>query len=184
MQTSFYAASKLACEGFIEAYCEAFDFQAWIFRFVAILGERYTHGHVLDFYRQLRAHPQELQVLGDGTQRKSYLYIQDCIDAMLHAVERAREKTNIFNLGTDEYCSVKDSIGWICGKLALAPRLSFSGGSRGWVGDNPFIYLDCSKIRALGWKPKLSIREGIERTLDYLPKATWLAAPDQTSPSK
>jgi UDP-glucose 4-epimerase len=168
VQTSFYGASKLAAEGLIAAYCEGFGFQGYIFRFVSILGERYSHGHVFDFYKQLLAHPEELRVLGDGTQRKSYLYVQDCIDAILLALERATGGVNIFNLGTDEYCQVNDSIGWICAHLGVKPKLEYSGGDRGWVGDNPFIFLDCSRIRALGWKPKLTIREGIVRTLEYL----------------
>ena len=114
MQTSLYGASKLAGEGLIAAYCEGFGMQGHIFRFVSILGERYTHGHVFDFYKSLRQNPHELRVLGNGQQRKSYLYVQDCIDAMLLALEKARDKVNIFNLGTDEYCQVDDSITWIC----------------------------------------------------------------------
>lgn len=168
VQTSLYGASKLAAEGLIAAYCEGFGLQGYIFRFVSILGERYSHGHVFDFYKQLLTHPDELHVLGDGTQRKSYLYVQDCIDAILLALQCSTSAVNIFNLGTDEYCQVNDSIGWICGHLGLSPQLRYSGGSRGWVGDNPFIFLDCKKIRALGWKPKLTIREGIVRTLQYL----------------
>src|SRR5260370_1360949 len=113
VQTSFYAASKLAAEGFIQAYVEAFDLQASIFRFVSILGPRYTHGHVVDFYQQLCQHPETLNVLGDGRQRKSYLHVDDCIDAVLACTERASGKINIFNLGTAEYCEVNDSIDWI-----------------------------------------------------------------------
>lgn len=168
VQTSLYGASKLAAEGFIEAYAEGFDFQVWIFRFVSILGERYSHGHVFDFYKQLREHPGELYVLGDGRQRKSYLYVHDCIDAMLTATERTSGKVNIFNLGTDEYCEVNDSIRWITERLGLRPRLIYSGGDRGWVGDNPFIFLDCSRIKALGWRARLTIREAVLRTVDYL----------------
>lgn len=175
VQTSLYGASKLAAEGLIEAYSEGFGISAWIFRFVSILGERYSHGHVFDFYRQLRADPRELAVLGDGHQRKSYLYVHDCIDAMLLAWNRAaRPRLEIFNLGTDEYCEVNDSIGWICGHLGVKPRLVYSGGSRGWVGDSPFIFLDCRRIRALGWSPRLTIREGIIRTVEYLEGNTWL----------
>ena len=114
VQTSLYGASKLAAEGLIAAYCEGFGFEGYIFRFVSILGERYTHGHIVDFYHQLVRNPQELHVLGDGSQRKSYLYVQDCIDAVLLALNKSHDKVNIFNLGTDEYCQVKDSIGWIC----------------------------------------------------------------------
>jgi UDP-glucose 4-epimerase len=170
IQTSLYGASKLAGEGLISAYCEGFGFQGYIFRFVSIMGERYTHGHVFDFYKSLLANPKELKILGNGKQRKSYLYIQDCIEAMLLAVERADHKINIFNLGVDGYCEVNDSVGWITEELGLRPKLTYSGGDRGWVGDNPFIYLDCRKIRSLGWEPKLTIRESVQRTL------TWLAA--------
>lgn len=174
VQTSLYGASKVAAESLIQAYCEGFGMQSYIFRFVSILGERYSHGHVFDFYQQLLEHPGQLRVLGNGHQRKSYLYVQDCIDAMLLAMEKSTAKVNIFNLGTDEYCQVNDSIGWICQHLGLNPRLSYSGGERGWIGDNPFIFLDCSKIRGLGWKPRLSIREAVVRTLEYLKSESWL----------
>ena len=168
IQTSLYAASKLAAEGFIAAYCEGFEIQGFIFRFVSILGERYTHGHVFDFYKQLLAHPDHLDVLGNGQQRKSYLYVQDCVDAILLATENCRYKITVLNLGTDEYCRVTDSISWICEELGLRPQLNFAGGERGWIGDNPFIFLDTTAVRSLGWKPKLSIKEGVIRTVRYL----------------
>ena len=176
VQTSLYGASKLAGEGLIQAYCEGFGFQSWIFRFVSILGERYTHGHVFDFYRSLRTNPSRLRVLGNGRQRKSYLYVQDCIDAILVALNRATEKVNVLNLGTEEYCEVNDSIDWITGDLGVSPILDYTGGDRGWIGDSPFIFLDTSRIRALGWKPKLTIREGVLRTLDYLRSNEWVLA--------
>jgi UDP-glucose 4-epimerase len=174
IQTSLYGASKLAGEGLIQAYCEGFGFQGYIFRFVSILGERYTHGHVFDFFKQLRADPDRLYVLGNGHQRKSYLYIQDCLDAMLLVIERAQEKVNIFNLGTDEYCQVNDSIHWITEHLGVCPEFSYAGGERGWIGDSPFIFLDCSKVRSLGWKPTLTIRESVIRTLEFLKASPWV----------
>jgi UDP-glucose 4-epimerase len=174
LQTSLYGASKLAAEGLIAAYSEAFGIQAHIFRFVSILGNRYTHGHVFDFYKQLLAHPETLQVLGNGKQRKSYLAIQDCVDAILLAVDQARERVNILNLGVNEYCEVNDSISWICEHLGLQPKLEYSGGDRGWIGDNPFIWLDCSRMRALGWQPRNSIREAVVQTLTYLQSERWL----------
>lgn len=174
IQTSLYGASKLACEGLIASYCEGFEFQSWIFRFVSILGERYTHGHVFDFYQKLMINPHELAVLGDGKQKKSYLYIQDCIDGMLLATSSANKKVNIFNLGVDDYCEVNNSIGWICAELKLIPKLNYSGGNKGWVGDNPFIYLDTSQMRALGWKPKCSIKEGVIKTVQYLQNNEWV----------
>jgi UDP-glucose 4-epimerase len=174
IQTSLYGAAKTAGEGLIAAFCEGFGFKSWIFRFVSILGERYSHGHVFDFYKQLLANPNKLHILGNGKQRKSYLYVQDCVAAMLVAIERATEKVNVINLGTDEYVEVNDSIGYICEALNITPERSYSGGERGWIGDNPFILLDCSKMRSFGWKPTLTIREGILKTLAYLQANTWL----------
>jgi len=174
IQTSLYGAAKTAGEALIAAFCEGFGFQSWIFRFVSILGERYSHGHVFDFYKQLRADPTKLHILGNGRQRKSYLYVQDCVTAMLTAVDKATDKVNIFNLGTDEYVEVNDSVAYICDALGITPERTYSGGERGWVGDNPFILLDCSKMRSLGWAPTLSIRDGIAKTLAYLQANQWL----------
>jgi UDP-glucose 4-epimerase len=174
VQTSLYAASKVAAEGMISAYAEGYGMTAWIFRFVSILGERYTHGHVYDFYRQLREHPERLDVLGDGRQRKSYLYVQDCCSAILTAIAQPAAKVNIFNLGQDGYCEVKNSIGWIAGRLGLAPEIRYAGGARGWVGDSPFIFLDCSRMRSLGWRPAVSIQEGVVRTVDFLRQNEWV----------
>jgi UDP-glucose 4-epimerase len=170
LQTSLYGASKLAGEGLIAAYASGFGFEGCIFRFVSILGERYTHGHVFDFYRSLRRDPARLRVLGDGRQRKSYLYVGDCIEAILLAMTRISGEVQIFNLGTADFCEVHHSIAWISERLGLTPALEYTGGERGWIGDSPFIFLDCSKIRALGWTPTLTIREGIIRTLEYLQK--------------
>lgn len=174
IQTSLYGASKAAGEGLIAAYCEGFGFRSWIFRFVSILGERYTHGHVFDFYQKLKKDPSRLPVLGNGKQRKSYLYVQDCIDAILLAVEKAAEKVNIFNLGVDGYCEVNESIGWICKELVVQPKLEHSGGDRGWIGDNPFIFLDTKKIQSLGWKPKFGIQESVVKTVEYLRDNEWV----------
>jgi UDP-glucose 4-epimerase len=174
IQTSLYGASKSACEGMIAAYCEGFGFQSWIFRFVSILGERYTHGHVFDFFKKLKKDPTCLAVLGNGRQRKSYLYVQDCIDAIMLAVDKSNEKVNIFNLGVDGYVEVNDSIGWICKELGVSPRLDYSGGDRGWIGDNPFIFLDTKKIQALGWSPKFDIQQGIVQTVQYLKNNEWV----------
>lgn len=174
VQTSLYGNSKIAAEGLIASYCEGFGFQGFIFRFVSILGERYTHGHVFDFYQKLLKDPSKLEVLGNGKQRKSYLYVQDCIDAIFIAIERAQDRVNIFNLGQDEYCEVNSSIGWIAERLKLAPKLEYTGGERGWIGDNPFIFLDCSRIRALGWAPKVPIQKGVVMTLEYLMANPWV----------
>lgn len=174
IQTSLYAASKVCCEGMISAYCEGFGFKSWIFRFVSILGERYTHGHVFDFYQKLKDDPSVLRVLGNGKQRKSYLYIQDCLDAVQIAIDKSDEKVNIFNLGVNDFCEVNDSIGWICDELNVTPERVYSGGDRGWIGDNPFIFLDTQKITALGWIPKYSIKDGVLKTVEFLKKNEWV----------
>ena len=168
VQTSLYGASKAAAEGLITAYCAGFGLQSYVFRLVSILGERYTHGHVVDFYRQLRNDASRLRVLGNGRQRKSYLYVHDCIDAILIAVEHAHDQVNIFNVGCEASCEVNDSIGWICGALGVSPHIEYSGGERGWAGDNPVIVLDARRICALGWKPRLGIREAVLATVEYL----------------
>jgi UDP-glucose 4-epimerase len=179
VQTSLYGASKVAGEGLIAAYCEGFGFEGYLFRFVSILGERYTHGHIFDFYRQLIDHPGWLKILGDGKQRKSYLYVQDCVDAILRVTRAgtAREaphRTQVYNLGTSEYVQVNDSVGAICRALGLRPELRYTGGDRGWIGDNPFILLDTGKIRAAGWEPRLTIEQGILRTLKWLEVNQWV----------
>jgi UDP-glucose 4-epimerase len=174
LQTSLYGASKLAGEGLLAAYATGFGFQAYVFRFVSILGERYTHGHVFDFYRKLLANPRQIEVLGNGKQRKSYLYVRDCIEGVLHAVDRAYEPVNVFNLGAEEFCCVNDSLDWICEHLGVTPKRHYTGGERGWIGDSPFIFLDTAKIRALGWQPNLTIRAGVLRTLSYLQANPWV----------
>jgi UDP-glucose 4-epimerase len=179
VQTSLYGASKVAGEGLIAAYGEGFGFECYIFRFVSILGERYTHGHIFDFHKQLVEHPTWLKVLGDGSQRKSYLYVQDCIDAILHvarrgAGQRAKHGTEIYNLGAPEYVQVNDSIRFICEALGLKPELRYTGGDRGWIGDNPFIFLETKKVQSTGWKPKLTIEQGIIRTLRWLEANPWI----------
>jgi UDP-glucose 4-epimerase len=179
IQTSLYGASKIAGEGMISAYAEGFGFEVYIFRFVSILGERYTHGHIYDFYQQLTEHPDWLKILGNGQQRKSYLYIQDCVDAILHVTrlgtaQGVKHNTQIYNLGTAEYVQVNDSVRYLCGALKLKPELRYTGGDRGWIGDNPFIFLDTKKIQSTGWKPKLTIEQGIIRTLRWLEANRWV----------
>jgi UDP-glucose 4-epimerase len=170
LQTSLYAASKLAGEGMVGAYCHGFGFTGLVFRFVSILGERYTHGHVYDFYRALKRDPTRLTVLGDGRQEKSYLYVRDCVEAMLVAAARHEERAGelgVYNLGTDETVVVDDSIRLICEHMGVQPELEHTGGKRGWVGDSPLIHLDCARIRALGWSPTLTIEEAVVRTLEW-----------------
>lgn len=169
-QTSLYGASKLAGEGMIGAYAHGFSFTGVVFRFVSILGERYSHGHVYDFYRALKQDPSRLRILGDGRQEKSYLYVGDCVRAMQVAVaehESRPGELGIYNLGTDETVIVDESIAVICEHMGVAPQLQYAGGRRGWAGDSPLIHLDCARIAGLGWTPTLTIRESIIRTLKW-----------------
>jgi UDP-glucose 4-epimerase len=169
LQTSLYAASKLAGEALIAAYAAGFGFTGVICRFVSVLGERYTHGHVFDFYRALKRDPAHLRVLGDGRQEKSYLYVQDCVSAMLIAAEHhdAERGAHVYNLGTDETLVVDDSVAIIAEHLSVSPQIEHTGGRRGWVGDSPLIRLDTARIRGLGWRPQLTIEQALIRTLEW-----------------
>jgi UDP-glucose 4-epimerase len=170
IQNSLYGASKVACEGMIAAYATGYDFTGVIYRYAAVLGERYTHGHLFDFYCGLKRDPTRLRVLGDGNQDKSFLYVEDCLNAMLLAAESHRDEPGTFtyNLGTDETVLVREQARTVAEHLSLEPELEFAGGSGGWLGDSPLIYLDTTRIRGLGWAPRLTIREGVLRTLEWL----------------
>jgi UDP-glucose 4-epimerase len=168
VQTSIYATSKVAAEGLMSSYVLGFDYRAWIFRFVSILGPRYSHGHVIDFWRKLKQDPTRLEVLGDGRQKKSYLHVHDCVRAMLVAIEQSTGQLGIFNLGHADWIEVKDSLRIITRELGVTPQLVFAGGERGWVGDSPKILLDTTRIRSLGWSPTKSIEEGVVETLRFL----------------
>jgi len=172
-QTSLYGASKSAAEGLISAYAEAGVISASIFRFVSILGPRYTHGHVIDFVAQLTRDPSRLRVLGDGQQRKSYLHVSDCVGAIALRLN-ADPGLEVLNLGANEYCRVNDSIGWITDRLGLSPVISHTGGDRGWIGDNPFIFLDTTRMQSLGWKPAYTIRQAVEETVDWIRGNQWI----------
>jgi UDP-glucose 4-epimerase len=170
IQTSLYGASKIAGEGTLHAYCHGFGFTGVVFRFVSILGERYTHGHVIDFYRALRADPTRLRVLGDGRQRKSYLYVGDCVQGMLTAMAAHTDPGDaaVYNLGADETVVVDESVALVAHHLGATPWVEHAGGARGWPGDAPLIHLDCARLRALGWAPTLGIEASLRRTLEWL----------------
>ena len=169
IQTSFYGASKLAGEALIEAFCEGFGFQGWMFRFVSVVGERHPHGVTFDFYHKLKKDPTRLEIIGDGTQRKSFMYIGDCIDGIMLAFDKAREKVNIFNLGWEEYIDVNTVADTVVAELGLKDvKYEYTGGSRGWVGDSPLVHLSIEKLKALGWQPKVPSVEGIRRTVRWL----------------
>ena len=174
IQTSLYGSSKLACEGLITAFSHGYNTKAYIFRFVSLLGKNYTHGHLFDFYSQLQKNKNKLIVLGDGNQKKSYLNVTDCINAIFLALKKDKKNIYIYNLGTDKYITVKQSINFILKFLKLRPNIIFKGGIRGWVGDSPKIFLNISKIKKVGWLPKKGIKESIFETLKYFQENKWL----------
>lgn len=180
-QTSLYGASKMACEGLISSYCEGFGFEGYAFRFVSLLGPRYPHGHVFDFVKQLVEDPKKLRILGDGKQRKSYLHIDDCVKALFHICEGPYSQENkaryhVFHLGYPGYCQVEDSARWICETLGVEPVIELTGGDRGWVGDNPFVFLDVSKALATGWRPENTIESSVRETAQWLMDNQWILA--------
>jgi UDP-glucose 4-epimerase len=187
IQTSLYGASKVAAEGLLTAYAYGYGFQTWIFRFVSLLGPRYSHGHVIDFWRKLRRDPTVLDVLGDGHQKKSYLHVSDCVRAMLTAIDRAQHPeaapVSIFNLGHPGMLEVNESIGIICRELGIKPELRYSGGERGWVGDAPRILLDTKKIESLGWAPTKTIEESVLETIRFIEANPFLHQPSAKKPA-
>jgi UDP-glucose 4-epimerase len=169
LQTSLYGASKLAGEAMIQAYSEYFGITCYIFRFVSWIGERYTHGVIFDFIEKLRTNTRILEVLGDGKQRKSYLDVTDGVDGIFYAIRHAKGRKNIFNLGHDNFMNVLDLAEIVVGELGLkGVRYRTTGGKRGWLGDSPFVHLDTSKLKALGWQPQVSIEQGVRNTVRYL----------------
>jgi UDP-glucose 4-epimerase len=177
VQTSLYGMSKAAAEGILSSFASNSIFRVTAFRFVSVLGTRYMHGHVIDFVRQLVKDPENLTVLGNGTQRKSYMHVDDCVRALTQV--RAREPYEVFNLGVDDYCTVRNSVEWICGAMELAPAVHFGTEDRGWVGDNPFTWLDVSKARDRGWVAERGIQASVEATVEWLMQNKWaLEVPD------
>ena len=177
-QTSLYGASKVAAEGYLGAFAANGAFRATVFRFVSVLGPRYTHGHVIDFVQQLIADPENLTVLGNGTQRKSYMHVTDCVRGvqLLRATKSASgagKPFGVFNLGVSYFCTVLDSIGWITARMGVDPDLHLGDGDRGWVGDNPFILLNVAKAEKEGWVPLWGIRESVEETVDWILGNQW-----------
>lgn len=175
-QTSLYGASKLAAEGLLSAYAHGYGLRCSVFRFVSMLGPRYTHGHVFDFWRQLRRDPTRLEILGDGQQRKSYLHVADGVRAMLLASAEQSAPFRALNIGHADWLSVAESASIICRALGVSPKLSFTGGDRGWVGDAPRILLDTSRLRALGWAPSVGLEAAIVETLQFLDANPYCAA--------
>lgn len=164
---SLYGASKLACEALIASYCHTFEMQAWIYRFANVIGRRSGHGVIYDFVQKLRTNPVELEILGDGTQTKSYIYISDCIEAMRVGLQGAadEERVHILNIGTDSMTSVTRIAELIAEAMNLAPEFTYTGGKRGWKGDVPVMLLDASKLVALGWQQRYNSEEAVKKAI-------------------
>jgi UDP-glucose 4-epimerase len=159
---SLYGASKLACEGLITAFCHLFDMQAWIFRFANVVGSRATHGVIFDFINKLKRNPAELEILGDGTQQKPYIHVQDCVDGVLYGFQHSDAQVNVFNLGNSDVTRVTTIAQMLVESMGLANvKLKYTGGERGWPGDVPQVRLDTLRMEKLGWKPKYNSDEAV-----------------------
>jgi UDP-glucose 4-epimerase len=174
IQTSLYGSSKLACEGLMQAYSEGYKINSFIFRFVSIFGPRYTHGHLYDFYKQLKKNPKKLIVLGNGYQSKSYLNVSDCVSAIFKIYKKKMKGTYVYNLGLNKLITVRESIKILTKYLNLKPVVKFGKAKRGWIGDSPKILLDIKKIKKTGWTPKKKIKESIHETVEYFKKNDWV----------
>ena len=158
---SIYGASKLACEALIESYCHTFGFKCWIYRFANVIGRRSTHGVIYDFIMKLKSNPEELEILGDGEQNKSYIYIDDCIDAMFAGL-RANKDVNVFNIGSEDQIKVRRIAEIVSEEMGLNPTFKFTGGKRGWVGDVPVMLLSIDRLKKIGWRPKYTSEEAVK----------------------
>jgi UDP-glucose 4-epimerase len=175
LQTSLYGCSKLAAEAMVQAYGEYFGIRSYSFRFVSWIGERYSHGVVYDFIKKLQANPRDLEILGDGNQKKSYLHVEDGVKGIFLALRQLTDLKNVLNLGHEEYMNVKDLARIVCEEMGIKDVMfRFTGGVRGWLGDSPFVHLDISRMKAAGFNPQISIEDGIRRTARYLLENQWL----------
>ncbi|MDO8340098.1 MAG: GDP-mannose 4,6-dehydratase [Candidatus Burarchaeum sp.] len=165
---SNYGASKLAGEHYCASYAHTYGIRATAFRYANIFGERSGHGVMCDFYAKLRANPRELEILGDGKQDKSYLHVEDCIEASLLAVAKQRTVFEAYNIGSRKKYTVDELARIICKIMGVKPKFSYTGGKRGWVGDVPLMLLSTKKIEKLGWREKIGFEDGVRRYLKWL----------------
>ncbi len=164
---SLYGAMKLSSEALISAYHHTFDFDAWIYRFANVVGSRLRHGVIYDFINKLRNDPDTLEILGDGRQRKSYIYIDDCINAMLTGLN-SDAGLEILNIGTEDQVEVREIAEIVSEEMGLDPEFVYTGGRRGWRGDVPEMLLKPERLCKLGWEPEYGSREAIRRTTQDL----------------
>jgi len=168
IQTSLYGASKLACEAYAEAFIGFAPINFWAFRFSNIIGERCRRGVTWDFVQKLITNPSELEILGDGKQSKEYLYVKDCVNGIMTGYQKSHERVNIFNLAIEENSVVDEIADIIIQELQLKNvKRKYSGGPRGWIGDNPLVHLSIDKIKSLGWKPQVSSKQAITLTAQW-----------------
>jgi UDP-glucose 4-epimerase len=166
--TSLYGATKASAESYIRTYASYYDWQVYIYRFVSFVGERYTHGIIYDVLKKVKKDPLVLELMSDGTPQKSSIYVGDGVAAMLLIIKKLKEQVNIVNLGHDDVLTVDQIVDTILDAGKITIKKKYLGGKRGWKGDNNFVHLDNKKLKSLGWKPKLSFREGIKKTVEYL----------------
>jgi UDP-glucose 4-epimerase len=165
IQTSLYGAAKLAGEGYASAFAEFSPIKVWAYRFGTVLGERCRRGAIWDFAHKLLEDPAKLEILGDGRQSKDYMFVKDCVDGIMLGHEKASDRVNIFNLGLQEQTTVDRLAEIVIEEMGLSKvKKSYTGGARGWVGDNPVVYLSTKRIKGLGWKPTTSPEEAIRLT--------------------
>ena len=171
VQTSLYGAAKLAGEGYAAAFAEFSPIKVWAFRFGTVLGERCRRGAIWDFVHKLQRDPSKLEILGDGKQSKDYLAVKDCVDGIILGHSNSSRRVNIFNLGLQEQTTVDELADIVIEEAGLSKvKKSYTGGPRGWVGDNPVVYLSTKRIKMLGWKPKTSPEEVIRQTARWTMK--------------
>jgi len=167
--TSLYGATKAACESYIRTYASYYGIRSFIFRFVSFTGERYTHGIVFDVLEKLKNNPKELELFSDGTPKKSSLYVKDGVEAIFKVIKKSKDQFNVYNIGHDEVTTVANIVDWIIevGGYENVNK-SWLGKGSNWKGDNEFVYLANDKLKAMGWKPTLTIEEGIKKTARYI----------------
>ena len=168
---SLYGASKQAGEGLIGSWVGTFGLQAWIFRFANIIGERGTHGVIFDFIHKLKADPSRLEVLGNGLQEKSYMEVGDCVDAILHVIDNTSERINLYNLGSNDTCSVRNIAAIVVRETKCdGASIEYTGGDRGWAGDIPKAMLAINRLKDLGFKVNYDSEEAVAYTARVLIK--------------
>lgn len=175
--TSLYGSTKSACEAYIRAYATYYDWKVYIFRFVSFVGERYTHGIVYDLLKKLQKNPKELELLSDGTPRKSSVYVKDGVAAIFKGIQAGKEQINVFNIGHDDILTVDDMVDEILEAAGITVKKKYLGGKNGWKGDNVYVHLSNKKLKGLGWSPKYTFKEGIRRTVKYLKENPTLLKP-------